>query len=383
MSSEVNKISSGSQGILWNSCVPKVSGKSFAGYLEEMLVQFKVKTINPAEGTIIFAEEDKGETTYFISQGQVEISCKSVDSGKKVLAVLGSGELFGEMALFDQQRRSATAISRKDCKLYVVSKAQSQKLFRDIPELSMWMLNSLVRRLRRTDRTLTQMVQVHEVNRKILAGQKAERKRLGRDLHDGPAQAFADYVMRLQIIERFVKNKPETAIDEIKELRSIIMNGLDQVREMINNIHPRELEVEGLSGAIENFAARVCETSEIKYEIQIVGLPDCLDPSLEAALYCIVQEAVNNVKKHGEAKNIKIEIEDCEGNLLLSISDDGKGFNVQKLMNNYCSGTSFGLSSMEDRARLAGGEMNIQSTPGKGTTLFFSIPLKSQNKGDL
>ena len=362
-------------GVPWISSTPKINGQRFESYLEKTLVGAGVRSITVAKGSTIFTEGDPGDGAYFIGKGKVEIRCSTVSGTNRVLAIVGPGEIFGEMALLDQATRSASAVAIETSLLYVVSAEKSKHLFRQIPQLSFWILNVLANRLRRTDRVISQMVQVHEVNRQILSAQQSERKRIARELHDGPAQAFADYVMRLQIIERCLDKKPEMAVQEIRELQESVKEGLDKIREVICDIHPRELAQEGLAGAIENFADRVCNRSGLRFEFNCGVLPQNMQPSLEAALYCIVQEGVNNIRKHGNASVVKIEIETDTNELVLTISDDGQGFDVKKLLERYSSGGSYGLSSMEDRARLAGGEMNIQSAPGIGTMLYFRMPL--------
>jgi signal transduction histidine kinase len=362
-------------GILWNIGVPAISGQLFSAYLEDVLIEAGVDVLNFDSGNTIFREFEKGDCAYFVGKGKVELSCSGYGGGKRILAVVGPGEIFGEMVLLDNLDRSATALTTEKCKLYAISSVRSKQLFKDIPQLSIWILNVLTSRLRRADSALSQMVRVHEVNRQILSGQEAERKRIGRELHDGPAQAFADYIMRLQIIERLITVKPDVAIEEVKLLKETITSGLDKIREAICNIHPKELQQAGLTGAIQLFANRVCDGCGLHFNFDCYELPESMEPSLEAALYCIVQEAVNNIKKHGQAKNVNILMAEDENELVLTISDDGCGFDVENMMANYGSRKSYGLSSMEERASLSGGIMNIKSAPGEGTTLNFRIPL--------
>ncbi len=371
-----NKSEDKGHELSWSGMQPKLQGKPFADYVETLLEKAKVQTMVVARDAVIFEEGDSGECAYFISSGNVKIACKDNKGEQRILAIVGPGEIFGEMALLDKNVRSASAIAAESVVLYIIERDKVVQLMTEIPQLSMWMLNVMARRLRRMDRVIAQMVQVHDVNRRILVGQEAERRRVGRDLHDGPAQCFADYIMRLQIIDRLIERDVDQARDEIEELQVSLKDGLQKIRELIYNLHPKELTQAGLTGAIEKFVEKICQRAGLQVEFQHKDVPEELSSALEATLYCIVQEAVNNARKHAEAETIRISMEvDEQGELTLVISDDGNGFDVQALMADYEDLESYGLSSMDERIMLTGGTMNIQSAVDCGTMLTFKLQL--------
>ena len=380
MASNGNENNKGNE-MSWSGLQPKLQGKSFADYVETLLEKAKVQTMVVAAGAVIFEEGDKGDCAYFVSSGNVKIACLDSNGINRTLALVGPGEIFGEMALLDQSVRSASAIAADSVVLYIIERDEVQQLMHDVPQLSIWMLNVMARRLRRMDRVIAQMVQVHEVNMRILNGQEAERRRVGRDLHDGPAQCFADYIMRLQIIDRLIDRDTDQAKDEIEELQVSLKDGLQKIRDLIYNLHPKELSQSGLTGAIEKFVEKVCQRAGLQVEFEHKDVPEELDPDLEATLYCIVQEAVNNARKHAEAETIRVSVEvDENREMTLVISDDGKGFDVQALMDDYEELESYGLSSMDERILLAGGTMNIQSAVDCGTMLTFKLQLPKKSE---
>lgn len=366
----------------WSRVTPHLGGKPFSEYLGSLLADAGVATREVAAGEVIFDEGDEGDCAFVVDRGSVRIVTAGPGATPRVLAILGPGELFGEMAVLDRPQRSASAVAAETCRLFVLPKADILSLVHDVPQAALWMLNILARRLARMDRAVGQMERLNEVNLKILAGQEAERRRIGRDLHDGPAQCFADYVMRLQIIERLLSKKPEAAVEEIGLLKDSLKDGLGKIRELIYGLHPKELARSGLVGAVEKFVEKQAQTAGFTVEFRPEPLGRELPQALEATLYCIVQEALNNARKHAAAKKVAIDLgPDGTGGLRLVVADDGAGFDVEALLAEYADRQSYGLSSMEERITLAGGTMDVTSAPGRGTTLTFTLPLPGDDAG--
>jgi signal transduction histidine kinase len=106
-----------------------------------------------------------------------------------------------------------------------------------------------------------------------------------------------------------------------------------------------------------------------------------LDPNMEINLYRLVQEGLNNVKRHAEAKHITIRLFGCSQNIIFTIEDNGKGFDVERRMATVDDEKKMGLRSMEERARLLGGRFHIQSSPGEGTSVKIAVPLVEKRNG--
>lgn len=141
------------------------------------------------------------------------------------------------------------------------------------------------------------------------------------------------------------------------------------------DLYPKELASIGLVGAIKRFAERIAASNGLQVSFENAGLEVALPAALESTLYCIVQEALNNVRKHAGASNARLELR-CQGNRLsMLIADDGLGFDVNTLLDADAWRDSYGLISMEERAKLAGGQMDLDSRPGAGTRLRFLFPV--------
>lgn len=217
--------------------------------------------------------------------------------------------------------------------------------------------------------------EVQEVNLKILAGQAEERRRIGRDIHDGISQSFADGIIRLQLAEQLLDRDIDRVRSELDDLRVGFRDGLEKTRELIHNLYPKELGHFGLVGAIERFLDRMAESAGVEASLDYQGLEQELPATLETMLYCIVQEALNNVKKHARASKVRVTLSRERQQLRMVIADDGRGFDVATLANGSLFESRYGLASMEERAKLAGGTMQLESRPGAGTSLHFSIPI--------
>jgi signal transduction histidine kinase len=164
---------------------------------------------------------------------------------------------------------------------------------------------------------------------------------------------------------------------ELTELQAGLREGLEKLRELIYNLYPRELSRAGLVGAIGQFVDRIAKSAGMDVVFEIRGLEEEFPAVLEATLYCIVQEALNNIKKHAQASKVSLALRCEDGQLTMAIADDGCGFDLEALLAEPSHHNTFGLLSMEERARLAGGTMELHSHPGAGTTLRFRIPVRS------
>jgi len=354
---------------------PTLDGRPFPEYLEKLLLDAGLAVCRFPKGEMIFAEGDRGDAAYFIRAGSIDILGRGHDGSERLLNHLCSGELFGEMALLDQARRSASAIASDATELIVIPREEVAALLQRVPPLALWMLRLFSHRLRLLTRMVAQMEEVHEVNFKILAGQEDERQRISRDIHDGVAQAFVAYIARLEIADQLLDQDVGAARTELADLQDGLREGLEKIRELMYNLYPRELGRVGLVGAIERFVERVAASNGLKVSFESRWLDAELPAALEATLYCIVQEALNNVRRHANASKVRLDLR-CEGaQVIMHIVDDGCGFDVGAVLGDDALCDSYGLLSMEERAKLAGGSMELDSSPGAGTRLRFLIPV--------
>ena len=200
---------------------------------------------------------------------------------------------------------------------------------------------------------------------KLKAAIDQERTRIARDIHDGAAQNIANAIHKLEFIQRILEKQPEAALREIRRTSDILKESLHDLRYGISSLIPVQLEEQGFDAALQNLLDEH-NTLKIDYERDdFTRLP----LSLEVPIFRFIQEALNNVLKHAQASHVIIRIRVLVGLLLVEVSDNGKGFDVEEAMGTGRSLYHIGLRVMRDRVQEAGGKWEISSKPGAGTTV--------------
>jgi two-component system sensor histidine kinase DegS len=218
-----------------------------------------------------------------------------------------------------------------------------------------------------------------EAAQRVLGSLEAERERLYRDVHDGPAQVLANAIFEVEYLERIAERAPaevrQTLKTELSNLKGQFRGSLDSVRAMIYDLRPPELTELGLAEAMRNYASEW----ELRCGIKVASQLDLKDTGLSAtdelAVYRIMQEALQNVHKHAHASAVGIAWSRANDNWVLHVTDDGMGFDLVKAARHK---KSVGLLSMRERAELIGGSLQIQSTPGKGTAVTLLLPVEKK-----
>jgi len=207
----------------------------------------------------------------------------------------------------------------------------------------------------------------------IALGQEVERARLAREIHDGPAQALANTVMRLQFVEQMVAQRPQEVQVEIAKLRAAIHASLKDVRRFIFNLRPASLSDAGLISTIKYYAHDFSDQFGIPVEC---NLPEGLTLSAdqELVVFRVIQEALQNIQKHAEAESVVVDVQQRpNGPLVVTITDNGKGFDPR--MARLGRTGSSGLVNMRERAATVGGTLKLESRPGAGTTITLTLPM--------
>ncbi|PLR78257.1 histidine kinase [Bacillus sp. V3-13] len=207
---------------------------------------------------------------------------------------------------------------------------------------------------------------------KIIEAQEEERKRLSREIHDGPAQMLANVMMRSDLIERVYKERSEEeAIKEIRSLKQMVRSALYEVRRIIYDLRPMALDDLGLVPTLKKYLQTIEEYHKnTKITFANIGENKRLPAKYEVALFRLVQESVQNALKHADATEIVVKMEIRRSNISVVIKDDGKGFDktVKKP-------ESFGILGMKERVELLDGSISIHSKPGSGTIVIVQVPL--------
>ena len=220
---------------------------------------------------------------------------------------------------------------------------------------------------------------VEERNRMIEVHEEA-RKKLARDLHDGPTQSVAAMAMRINLIRRMIEKKTGNATEELVKVEELAHRTTKEIRHMLFTLRPLILESQGLGAALQSMAEKMRETFSQNVTINVdKNLSDQLEMGKQGVIFYIIEEAVNNARKHANASTINVRLGHVEqGIALLEIADNGMGFDVQEVNTAYDKRGSLGMVNLRERAELVNGLLNIDSAPGKGTRVQVYIPLSEE-----
>jgi len=214
------------------------------------------------------------------------------------------------------------------------------------------------------------MMEVHE----------EARKKLARDLHDGPTQSVAAMAMRINLTRRMFDKNEKMAKEELVKIEELAHRTTKEIRHMLFTLRPLILESQGLKAALQSMAEKMRETFSQNVVIEInEKLIETMEMGKQGVIFYIVEEAVNNARKHAAAPNIWVRLKQAdEGLAILEIQDDGVGFDVTTVTNNYENRGSLGMINLRERTELVNGLLNFQSQPGKGTLVQVYIPLTEE-----
>lgn len=202
--------------------------------------------------------------------------------------------------------------------------------------------------------------------RLVLRAQEEERKRLARDLHDEVNQALTAILLRLQALMQDSPSPQVTA--ELSELKRLVNQAMEELLQLARQLRPSALDDHGLVPALEGQVRRFGDQHGIVARLETQGRADSLGDDQQLVVYRVAQEALANVARHSHAEHVEVDLVARESGLDLSVRDDGVGFHSD------LRPTGLGLNGMVERARLVGGELNVLSVPGQGTTVTLHVP---------
>ncbi|HLR52096.1 MAG TPA: histidine kinase [Candidatus Avamphibacillus sp.] len=209
-----------------------------------------------------------------------------------------------------------------------------------------------------------------EFGLKIIEAQEEERKKISREIHDGPAQMLANILLRSELVDRaFREESTESALSEIKSIRKMIRSSLYEVRRIIYDLRPMALDDLGLLPTIKRYITTISEYNEIEIDFKSIGKDERLNNKYEIAFFRLLQEALQNAIKHANPTLIQVKLEITDHCLSMTIKDDGDGFDPKERNEN-----SFGIIGMRERVEMFDGELKIDSKIGKGTRIYINVP---------
>jgi signal transduction histidine kinase len=209
--------------------------------------------------------------------------------------------------------------------------------------------------------------------------QEEARRRLARDLHDGPTQSLATIAMRASFARRLLARDVGAAEEEMGRAEELARRTTREVRHMLFTLRPLILESQGLVSALQQLADKTYSLTGHAVVVEIdPEAVDGLEMSRQGMVFFVAEEAVNNARKHAEAEHIWVRMYRAGGALVMEIEDDGVGFNVGAVDASYAQRGSLGMVSMRERSELLGGTLSVDSAEGRGTTVRLTVPLTSE-----
>lgn len=212
---------------------------------------------------------------------------------------------------------------------------------------------------------------------RIIEMEENARRALVRDLHDIPTQTISALTMRIRIIQRIVETqKTDTLTEELDAIEDMAQRATEEIRHVLFKLRPLALESQGISAALEQLAEKTQKTYKQAVTMRLANEVDnLLDLNAQGVIFYLIEEAINNARKYAEASMISVTVGPKNGFVIVRIADNGVGFDTEKVNHNYNERGSFGMVNMRERAELLDGSLEIESKPGRGTTITVMVPL--------
>jgi signal transduction histidine kinase len=211
--------------------------------------------------------------------------------------------------------------------------------------------------------------------RQITEAQEDERRRIAQELHDDTAQALIDLSRRLDNLATSREQSSEAVIERLEEFQDMIDSILQGIRRFSRDLRPSVLDDLGLLPALEWLTANLMEGNEIEAELKVYGDRRRLPPEAELVLFRIVQEALNNVRRHSQASKVVTVVDFGEDGVRITVDDNGQGFEVPSRTGDLAAMGKLGLVGMHERAYLLDGTLTVRSQPREGTTVTVDVPV--------
>ncbi|MCI0476778.1 MAG: HAMP domain-containing protein [Anaerolineales bacterium] len=221
-----------------------------------------------------------------------------------------------------------------------------------------------------------------ELLHRVISAQEEERKRIARELHDETSQTLIGMVYRLERAAEMLargKLRPAETRVVLEKLLELTQSARGEVNRVIWDLRPMLLDQLGLVPALRSYAEERFAATDLSWNIRIVGEPRRLAPPIEAALFRVAQEALNNIARHSHARHTDFIFEYFDNRLRVQISDDGVGFDPMFVGFSHSGARGLGLLSMEERMKGIGGEFELQSASGTGTTITLTALIENSS----
>jgi PAS domain S-box-containing protein len=212
---------------------------------------------------------------------------------------------------------------------------------------------------------------ISAVNQKLIKAHEEERTRIARELHDDISQRLAVLMMKLDPLRTDAQTSPAEFRETIVKTRENLSNLARDIQALSHQLHSSKLEYFGLARATASYCGELSDQHQVMIDLQSEDIPDDLSKEIALCMFRVVQEALQNAIKHSGSRRFDVAFSRTQNEFCLTVHDSGIGFDFGKAM----KGSGLGLISMKERINLVGGELSIESQPGKGTTIRACVPL--------
>ncbi len=218
---------------------------------------------------------------------------------------------------------------------------------------------------------------------RVVDAQESERKRIARELHDATGQSLTAIGLGLRGAEVLITEDPEQAVLHVRQLKKYSTNALGELRRLIANLRPSQLDDLGLDAALHWYCQEFQQQYGVSVRLDTRYLASSLHPDSETMIFRIMQESLSNVAKHAKAESVVVRLIEYDHHIELSVVDDGVGFSPEQVLQESDRQQGWGLLGIQERAQLLGGHCHIQSAPGQGTHVRVMIPKDNEGETDV
>lgn len=212
---------------------------------------------------------------------------------------------------------------------------------------------------------------------KIISAQEEERRKISRQIHDGPAQALSNFILQTEIALRVFDVDAEMAKDELQNLKNSASHTFAHVRDFIFDLRPMMLDDLGLIPTVRRYVEAFKEKTGLEISMVVAGSERRLESHREVLCFRAIQQLLGNVRDHAQATQVKLNLILDDQEFRVTIEDNGVGFNPSEVL--VESEIPKGLSTLEDRIHQVGGEFKLESEPDQGTSITLTIPARDRD----
>jgi len=217
--------------------------------------------------------------------------------------------------------------------------------------------------------------QLRNLSTRLESVREEEKKKIARDLHDETTQRLTSLTAYLEAAVETLPTEADEARALLRKAQALCVNIFDELHRLINELRPSSLDGFGLMAAIHSLVDSHLKTAGVNVNFKTIGKARRLPPSLEIALFRVIQEALNNIARHAHANTADVSVQYRKNGIKVSIKDDGIGFNFQEATSSKDGLRGLGLLGMRERVELMNGSLFIKSSPGHGTEITMEVPL--------